>query len=197
MTPDILTHLSVDELDAFHDGTATPRATSHIATCPQCTELLAGDRRVLALLATLPTWDASPELAARVIARLRPSPDLVSRATPRPAPDRTIAARRRVVVGGLLTGSLVAAGFAWAAFNPVAARGLASPLVQGITQTLWLAVQAVTANTVEQPWFGAVRDALATPARAVPLLGMAGLTYVAVLAGFRKVLSRSATHASW
>ncbi len=197
MTPNILAHLSADELDALHDGTEAFRATSHIATCQTCAELLASDRRVLALLASLPTWDASPLLASRVITALRPSPALLPATTPTPSPDRAIAARRRVFVGGVLTGSLVAAGFAWAAFNPVAAQGLARPLVQGITQTLWLSVQAIMANTVEQPWFGTVRDALATPARAVPLLAVAGLGYVAVLAGFRKVLSRSATHASW
>ncbi len=197
MTPDILAHLSADELDALHDGAAAFRATSHIATCQTCAELLASDRRILALLAALPTWDASPQLASRVIAALHPSPAGVSVATPTPSPDRASAARRRVLVGGLLTGSLVAAGFAWAAFNPIAAQGLAGPLVQGITQTLWLSVQAIMANTVEQPWFGTVRDALATPARAVPLLAVAGLGYVAVLTGFRRVLSRSATHASW
>lgn len=197
MTPDILAHLSADELDALHDGTSMLRATSHIVTCPQCAELLESDRRVLALLATLPTWDASPQLASRVIAGLRPSPELVPTTTPLPAPDRTIAARRRVVVGGIFTGGLVAAGFAWAAFNPVAAQGFAGPLVQEITQTLWLSVQAIMANTVEQPWFGTVRDALASPARAVPLLAVAGLGYAVVLAGFRKLLSRSATHVSW
>lgn len=197
MTPDILAHVSADELDALHDGTTVRRATSHIATCWQCAELLESDRRVLALLAALPTWDASPLLASRVIAGLRPSLTVVPATAPSPTPDRAIAARRRVVAGGVLTGSLVAAGFAWAAFNPVAAQGFAGPLVQQITQTLWLSVQAIMANTVEQPWFGTVRDALASPARAVPLLAAAGLGYVVVLAGFRKVLSRSATHASW
>ncbi|HET9064598.1 MAG TPA: hypothetical protein VFN22_02095 [Gemmatimonadales bacterium] len=197
MIPEIPAHLSIDELDALHDGSASPRATSHIATCLQCTNLLAQDRRVLALLAALPTWDASPRLAVRVLAELHPHPTLAPAATPGSTADRAMAARRRVMVGGLLTGSLVTAGCAWAAFNPTTAAGLAGPIVQEVTHALWLAVQAVTANTLEQPWFGAVRDALATPARAVPLLAVAGLTYVAVLIGFRKVLSRSVTRASW
>lgn len=197
MTPDFLAHLSADELDALHENLASPRATSHFATCQQCRELVAADRRILSLLGALPTWDAAPDLAPRVLARL--SAPLATERAPvaTSAPiDRAAAARRRVVVLAGVFAVVLGIGFGWALLNPAAASRLATPLIDSLIDTGWLALQAVSANTLEQPWIREIRDALATPARAVPLLALAGVGYALMLTALRKVLSRSASHAS-
>ena len=146
-------------------------------------------------LSTLPTWDASPTLAARVLGRLTPATD---RAVVASMPsDRERAARRRVIIAGLLTGGGVAAGFTWAVLNPAAAQGLAGPAVTEVSQALWLSLQGLVANTIEQPWFGTVRDALASPTRALPYLVGAGVAYALTLVGFRRLLTSPATDAGW
>jgi hypothetical protein len=200
MTPDATAHLSADELDSLLTATPIDRATSHIATCPRCQELAARDALLVARLAARPTWDPSPTFAGRVLADLAAGTVTTPTAAALPAgvgSDRSLAARRRVMVGGLLTGSLVVAGFVWAAIDPPAAQRLAGPAVQNVTNGLWLGLQALVANTTEQPWFGPLRDALASPARAVPVIGAGALGYVALLVGFRRLLTRSATDASW
>ena len=195
MAPDPTLHVSADELDALHEQGLSARITSHIATCPPCRQLVALDLRLVAGLSTLPTWDASPTLAARVLGRLTPATD---RAVVASMPsDRERAARRRVIIAGLLTGGGVAAGFTWAVLNPAAAQGLAGPAVTEVSQALWLSLQGLVANTIEQPWFGTVRDALASPTRALPYLVGAGVAYALTLVGFRRLLTSPATDAGW
>lgn len=189
------THLTADELDALHAGTTVARATSHLETCADCRLLLARDTRLIADLAALPTWDPSPQFVLSVMQRID-RPAAQPAAVPGPT-DRARAARRRVLVGGALGVATVSGGFAWAFANPHLALGFAEPLFHDLTSTLWMSVQALSANTVEQPWFAPVRDALASPARAVPLLvGAAGL-YTAALIGLRRLLTRPATDAGW
>lgn len=194
---DLLAHLSADELDALHTGTSNDRATSHLATCADCQTLLASDTRLLTALASLPTWDPAPGFVARVLSGLDRSVVAELPASPTGETARSRSARRRVVIGGIVTGGIVAGGFAWAAANPGDALGLASPALRDVGQTLWLSLQGVTANALEQPWFGAVRDTLASPVRVVPALVAAGAVYAAMLLGLRRLLTRPAADAGW
>lgn len=194
---DLFAHLSADELDALHAGSGGDRATSHLATCPECHALLASDTRLLAMLATLPSWEPRPGFAERVIAGLDRSVVAELPATPAGETDRSRSARRRVAIGGLLVGGVVTGGFAWAVANPGDALSLTSPALQDIGQTLWLSLRGLTANALEQPWFGALRDTLASPVRVVPALVVAGAAYAALLVGFRRLLTRPAADAGW
>ncbi len=190
-----LDHLTADELDALHTGGASERATSHLATCTDCRSMFALDTALVAGLRTLPTWEPSAGFIERVMTELDLAAPVAQVAAP--STDRAIAARKRVLIGGLVTTGIVAGGFAWAAANPGAALGFAVPALQDVGQTLWLSLQALTANTVEQPWFGAVRDTLASPGRALPLLAAAAGAYTVVLLGLRRLLTRPATDAGW
>lgn len=194
---DLFAHLSADELDALHEGSGSERATSHLATCVDCRALVASDIHLVAMLETLPTWEPGAGFAERVIAGLDRSVAIELPAFSDGDTARSRAARRRVLIGGALVGSAVAGGFAWAAFNPGAALDLATPALQDVGQTLWLSLRALTANAVEQPWFGAVRDTVASPARVVPALVAAGLAYAAALVGLRHLLTRPAADAGW
>ncbi len=198
MTASPLNHLTADELDALHEGQRLLRATSHLETCPDCRALLASDTQLIAALEALPTWDPSPEFLSTVMSRIeRPVLHPVTAVVPGVPSPREKSARRRVVVASLLTSGLVTAGFAWAFVDPDAAIGLVQPAFQQLTGTLWTSLQAMSANTVEQPWFTAFRDALATPARAVPVLFVAGGLYAALLLGLRRLLTRPAADAGW
>jgi hypothetical protein len=190
-------HLTADELDALHEGQRLLRATSHLETCAECRLLLERDAQLIAALAALPSFEPSTAFLSRVMSQIeRPAIRPVVAAAGTPSP-RERSARRRVWVASALTGSLVTAGFAWAFVDPEAARGLAQPAFQQLTGSLWTSLQAMSANTVEQPWFTTFRDALATPARAVPVLAAAAGAYLVALLGLRRLLTRPAADAGW
>jgi type VI protein secretion system component VasK len=198
MTASPATHLSADELDAIHAGISSVRMTSHLETCRDCQSLLALDTRLIAALEHLPTWDPSPQFVARVMSQVeRPAADVPALVTLGTRSPRERSAQRRVVVASLLTAGVVTGGFAWAFVQPDTAIGLVRPAFEQLTGTLWTTLQAFSANTVEQPWFSALRDALATPARAVPVLFAAAGLYAVTLLGLRRLLTRPAADAGW
>lgn len=188
-------HLTEDELDSLLGGIAQERALSHVATCPSCFELVRLDRELTALLASLPRPEPTPGFADLVIARVAPEPERLAVATV--DPSRAVSARRRVLIGGGLMAAGLAAAFAWAAANPGASIDLADPLLAPLREAGWFSVQSILANATEQPWYSAVMDLLATPSSAVPLVTGAAATYVAMLAGFRRILSRPVADADW
>ncbi len=194
MTQPTTEHLSADELDALIGGVALPRALSHTATCPPCHEMVVLDRQLVALLGAMQPIAPSESFPDRVMARVvvRPA-GVLAPATRSP---REVAARRRILGLSLAGSGAIAAGFAWAATDPAAALGWSGAAMGGVAR-LWLSLQAVVANTAEQPWFGAVRDTLATPMRALPfLVGGAGL-YAITLAGLGRLLAEPANDARW
>lgn len=198
MTASPMTHLTADELDALHDGQRLLRATSHLETCADCRALLESDTALIAALEALPTWDPSPLFLNRVMSQIeRPVLSPVAATVHGMPTPRERSARRRVLVASVLTSGLVTAGFAWAFVDPDAAIGLVQPAFQQLTGSLWTSVQAMSANTVEQPWFTTFRDALATPTRAFPVLVAAGALYAGLLLGLRRLLTRPAADAGW
>ncbi len=196
MKPPINGHLSVDEVDEFHDNRASARVTSHIETCSDCHALLVADSRLIASLVALPTWEPSVNFAERVMSQTAPRVSAAAPVVSGPT-SRERSARRRVLIGGTAVAAVIAFAFGWAVMNPGPALGLVEPAWRDLTASLWVAVQALAANAAEQPWFQSVRDALATPARALPLLAAAAALYTVALFGMRRLLTRPAIDASW
>lgn len=188
-------HLTAEDLDLLLEASPTATVASHLATCPTCRELAVADRRLVTALESLPTWDPSPRFVQRVMNQVVARPVTVPLLAGPSARERS--ARRRVLIGGSVLGGLVTAGFAWAFANPGNAIGLVEPAVQQAGQTLWVSVQALSANAAEQPWFVPLRDALATPARAVPTLVGVGALYLVLLLSLRRLLNRPATDAGF
>lgn len=191
-------HLTADELDAFHEGAELERATSHLGTCADCRAMVELDVRLLRAFSALPQLEPSAGFLAQVVEAIG-----LGSETPDQAPAivgetvRARDARRRIWIGGAVGGSLVTAGFVWAFANPDAAVGIALPAFREMTDALWFSVQGVVANTVEQPWFGTMRDSLASPARALPALVIVASAYTVGLLSLRRLLTRPATNASW
>ncbi|MES2306817.1 MAG: hypothetical protein V4558_15040 [Gemmatimonadota bacterium] len=195
MSDVILDHLTEDELDALLVGAGSPRAMSHLATCPTCVALGQLDARLVTALGGLPTWEPSSEFADHVMAKVQVRPVLADLPWVLSARERS--ARRRVLVASVATGGALAACLAWAVAHPAAALGWSAPTVADAGQSLWITLQTIAANTAEQPWFGGVRDALATPTRAFPVLVGALGTYALALVGLRRLLTEPATDAGW
>jgi len=195
MSDPIQPHLTADELDALLVGTGSTRAMSHLATCPSCFALRELDSQLVTALGALPAWEPAAGFPDRVMAQVTIRP--VTAAVPDGLTVRERSARRRVLVASLAGGGALAAAFIWAFANPTAALGWTAPTIAGAGQTLWITLQTIVANAAEQPWFGSVRDALATPTRAFPLLiGVLGC-YALALVGLRRLLTEPATDAGW
>lgn len=196
MTSPDLQHLTADELDALLDANASERATSHLATCRSCLAMFELDRRLVTSLAALPSLSPSADFEQLVMSRVTVAPTLVPTPATSPSP-REIAARRRVVVGALLTGGSLVAGFAWAFANPAAALGAVAPVLRETGDALWVSMQTIASNATEQPWFGTFTDALGSPAKVLLAMAAVGALYVVALTGFRRLLTDSAADARW
>jgi hypothetical protein len=186
-------HLSADELDAVHAGARSDRIASHLATCAVCVEIVELDQRLLGILTTLPTWEPTPGFADRVMAQVAVGRDVAIAARART--PREVAARRRIAAVAVFAGSAVVGGFVWAGAHPAAALSWSAPALRDTGHSLWLWLQTVVTNISEQSWFGGVRDALATPARALPVLIVTAGVYGVALTGFRRLLSEPPTNA--
>src|ERR1700690_1251579 len=103
MNPHDPNHLTADELDAFLTDSSSQLVASHLATCTACADMVAQDKRLVAMLAALPYYDASIGFSDRVIRGLTPRQAPVA-ALPVGDTPRAVAARRRAL------GALVLAG---------------------------------------------------------------------------------------
>ena len=183
-------HLSADELDAFLTRSSSLRATSHLATCPDCAALVERDGLVVAALAALPAFDVSAGFGDRVLQGLAPRQ---APARPR-ASSRAVAARRRAIGALLLAGGGVAAGFAWGTAHPPDALRWSAPALQESGHALWVSLQAVAANATEQPFFASV---MASPARVLLAIASAAGAYAVALTGLQRVMAEPASDAGW
>lgn len=189
-------HLTTDQLDAFLTENRDPEAMSHLATCAACTEMVARDAYVVAMLAALPYFDAAPGFADRVLQGVTAKAAAVA-PVPAFATPRAAAARKRAVGALVLVGGGIAAGLIWASANPADALSWSAPALQDTGHALWVSLQTVVANAIEQPWFSSVRDAMATPARALLAVGVAAGAYAVALLGLRRLMTEPATDAGW
>jgi hypothetical protein len=187
MSATALQHLTTDELDALLDGAGSTRVTSHLETCVNCLATVELDRRLVGALSALPALDPAPDFEERVMARviIRPAQSPIAVAAPSP---RSIAARRRALVGSVLAGCSLVAGFAWAVTHPAAAAlGGFAPVINRNGEALLASLQSMATTA----------SSLASPGRMLLALVAISLVYVIALTGFQRLLTEPATDARW
>lgn len=179
------THLTADDLDAWIEGRLGSARAGHLRHCAECRDLAERERALLELLGALPRLAPAAGLEDRVMARVRvPQPrraDAPTRAT-RPARWR-IAAAVAVAVAGM------AASIGWSLGNRELLESWGAWLLGETSQLLWVSVQAVASNLLEQPWSREVRSFIAAPGRLLPVLGAASLVYASGLLALRRLMA--------
>jgi len=183
-------HLTPEDLERWLEGSLPSARLVHLEDCPDCFALAHAERRVVAWLGQLPLLAPSAGLSDRVM-RAVSVPAPVARAPWRVLAEpsllgprwRAVAASAALAVGG------AGLSVAWSISHPDQLASLMSLMGEQAYQFGWTGLQAVVANLAEQPWTGAVRTLLASPARAALSLGAGILLYASGLLAMRRLLT--------
>ena len=179
-----LTHLSADDLDAWIEGRLGSARAGHLRHCAECRDLVERERALMELLGALPRLAPAAGFEDRVMARVRvPQPALATARSVVPSSRRPVAAIAASVLVGM------AASIAWSLGNRELLESWGTWLLGESSQLLWVSVQAVASNLLEQPWSQEVRSFIAAPGRLLPVLGAASLVYASGLLALRRLMA--------
>ena len=192
MTRPLQLHLSLDEIDALLADSAGASTREHVGACAFCAAEVEADREVAASLANLAQLAPSEHFADRVMAQLQPVPLRIH------APSRAggyAPVRRRVALAAsLVLGA--AASIIWSLANRETLAAAGTWLGSEAVSWLWVGVQGVASNLIEQPWYGRARDLLSAPARIAALSAAASLLYLGGVLALRRLMALPAPGAA-
>lgn len=183
-------HLTPEDLDLWLAGGLPPGRLVHLDDCPDCFALAHAERRVVALIAALPVIAPAAGLADRVMAAVRVPPAPVRapwRVLVHPSllgPRwRVLAAAAVVAVAG------ASASAAWSLAHPEAFPAASAWVAGEASQWFWITVRTLASNVAEQPWYGAARSLLGSPARAALVSACGILLYASGIVAMRRLLT--------
>jgi hypothetical protein len=184
-------HLSADEIDACLGGVPTPEIQQHLDQCELCLEQVRTDREIAEQIAALPLLSPTEGFDARVMARIIiPDPFAIRslQATRRRvlATPRSLAAAAAIVL--FLLGSM-AGSVVWSLSHQQTLASLASWVFAQGGQALWLGLQGLASNLIEQPWYGGLRELALNPGRLALVSALGSLAYLGGLLALRRLLA--------
>jgi predicted anti-sigma-YlaC factor YlaD len=184
-------HLSPDEIDACLAGAPAPEVQQHLEQCRSCLEQVQADREIAEQVRSLPLMSPSEGFAERVMASV---------VVPDPFAIRSLQATRRRLfatprswaaaasLGVVLLGSMVAS-IAWSLANQETMASLGSWLFAQGGQALWLGLQGLASNLIEQPWYSGLRSLAENPGRLAFISALGSLAYLGGLVALRRLLA--------
>ena len=184
-------HLSADEIGACLSGAPAPEVQQHLEQCRACLEQVEADREIIEQIRSLPLMSPSEGFAERVMASvIIPDPFAIRslQATRRRlfGTPRSFAAAASLLV--VLLGSM-AASIAWSLANQETMAGLGSWLFAQGGEALWLGLQGLATNLIEQPWYNGFRSLAENPARLALISALGSLAYLGGLVALRRLLA--------
>ena len=183
-------HLTPDDLDLWLTGSLPASQLVHLEDCPDCFALAHAERRVVAWLGRLPLLAPSAGLSDRVMrAVMVPAPVARSPWRVLAQPSLLGPRWRAMAAGTVLAVSGAGLSVAWSLSHPDQLASLMSWMGNKAFQMGWTGLQALVANLAEQPWTGAARTLLASPARAALSLGTGILLYASGILAMRRLMT--------
>ena len=194
-------HLSFDEMDACLIGVPSPELQRHLDQCQSCMEQLRADREIAEQIAALPLMGPGEGFSERVMASV---------VIPDPFAIRSIQATRRRLfatprslanAAGLLLfliGSM-AGSVIWSLTHQATLASFGSWIISQGGQAIWLSVQGLASNFIEQPWYGGIKGLTENPGRLALYSGLASFAYLGGLVALRRLLTaptQQVAHAS-
>jgi hypothetical protein len=184
-------HLSADEIEACISGAPAPEAQRHLDRCQACLEQVRADREIAEQIAALPLMSPAEGFAERVMAAVRiPDPFAIRAlsATRR----RLFATRKSLAMAAGLVLALAASmvgSVTWSLANPDTLAVVGSWLFAQGGQALWLGVQGLASNLIEQPWYTGFRSLLEDPVRLALFSALGSFAYLGGLLALRRLLA--------
>jgi hypothetical protein len=191
MTRSSGSHLSADEIDACLSGVPTPEIQGHLEQCPLCFEQLKIDREIAEQISALPLLGPTNDFADRVMARV---------AIPDPFAIRSLQATRRRLFStprsfataaglvlfllGSMTGSVV-----WSLGHQETLASIGTWLSAQGGQALWLGIQGLASNLLEQPWYSGFKTLIQDPGRLALFSALGSFAYLGGLLALRRLLA--------
>jgi hypothetical protein len=194
-------HLSSDEIDACLSGAASSAVQQHLDECPACLEQVRVDREIAQLITALPPMGPTEGFADRVMARVA-IPDPFALRSLQATRRRLFATRKSLAVAATLVLALLgsmAGSIAWSLANQDTLASLGTWLFAQGAQALWLGVQGLASNVMEQPWYTGLQSLVENPTRLAALSAVGSLLYLGCLLALRRLLAvptQQVAHAS-
>ena len=182
-------HLTLDELDLVLEGSYPEAVRAHVNTCPDCASLLKSERMLVRWLGALPLHVPAAGFEDRVMARVQIATPQSALATLR---RRVLASRRSMAIAAsvavTLVGSLVAS-VTWSFGHQDVLAALGNAAVRNVADFSWLAARGLATGIIAQPWYGAARDLVDSPARLATAAGGLTIAWAAGMLLMRRLIA--------
>jgi hypothetical protein len=182
-------HLSFDEMDACLTGVPTPELQRHLDQCQTCMEQLRADREIAEQITGLPLMGPGEGFSERVMAAVI-IPDPFAIRSMQATRRRLFATPRSLAAGVLLflIGSM-ASSVVWSLTHQATLASIGSWFISQGGQAIWLSVQGLASNFIEQPWYSGFKALIEDPGRLALYSGLASLAYLGGLVALRRLLT--------
>jgi hypothetical protein len=182
-------HLSFDEMDACLTGVPAPELQRHLDQCQTCMEQLRADREIAEQIAGLPLMGPGEGFSERVMASvIIPDPFAIRsiQATRRRlfATPNALAAGVLLFLLGSMAGSVI-----WSLTHQATLASIGSWFISQGGQAIWLSIQGLASNFIEQPWYSGIKALIENPGRLALYSGLASLAYLGGLVALRRLLT--------
>jgi hypothetical protein len=184
-------HLSPDEFDACLSRITSAECSQHLMNCDVCREQLRADRELAEQIASLPLVGPQEGFSDRVMASVFiPDPFAIRSlqatrrrllSTPR---SLAFAATLALVLVGSMVGSII-----WSLEHQDTLASIGSWLFAQTGQALWLGLQGLASNVIEQPWYSGFKSVVENPVRLAMISAAASFVYLGGLLALRRLLA--------
>jgi hypothetical protein len=184
-------HLSPDEIDACLSGAPTLESQRHLVHCDTCLEQVRAEREIAEQIAGLPLMSPTEGFAERVMAAIT-IPDPFAIRSLQAARRRLFAAPRSLAAAAALAVFLLgsmAGSVIWSLANQETLAAIGSWLFAQGGQAVWLGVQGLASNLIEQPWYTGFKSLAENPARLAMISALGSLAYLGGLFALRRLLA--------
>jgi anti-sigma factor RsiW len=184
-------HLSPDEIETCVSGAVSPALQQHLEECPACMEQVRVDREIAQLIGALPLMSPAEDFADRVMARVA-IPDPFALRSWQTTRRRLFATQKSLAVAATLVLALLgsmAGSIAWSLAHQDTLASLGAWLFAQGGQALWLGVQGLATNVIEQPWYTGFRSLVENPGRLAALSAVGSFLYLGCLLALRRLLA--------
>jgi anti-sigma factor RsiW len=184
-------HLSPDEIDACVSGAASPALQQHLEECPACLDQVRVDREIAELIGALPLMSPAEGFVDRVMTRVA-IPDPFALRSLQATRRRLFATKKSLAVAATLVLALLgsmAGSIVWSLANQETLASLGAWLFAQGGQAIWLGVQGLATNVIEQPWYSGFRSLVENPGRLAALSAVGSIMYLGCLLALRRLLA--------